>query len=194
MEVAVVDGPHARRRAALQLGPQLGPDLVGDVRWGRGLGEPPLDRRAHVDPGRVLQRRSRALDGALELIGGEGTCVRGVAAALDVVVRARELRVGGDQVDDGHPPARPGDTDHLVELLAWLGEVVHRETAECQVERVIGKGQPGGVGACQRHPVERAVTESAAGDVEHLGREVDAVDRLDAVVAHPGARAPGPAP
>jgi hypothetical protein len=127
----------------------------------------------------VLQVRPRALDGALELVGGEGACVRGVAAPLDVVVRIGELRVGGDQVDHGDPPTRAGDADHLIQLLEWLGEVMQREPAEREVERVGGEGQPGGVGACQRHPVERAVTESAAGDVEHLGREVGAHDATD---------------
>ena len=60
-----------------------------------------------------------------------------------------------------------------------ISEVMYGEAAEREVERVVGERQPGGVGACQRHSVDGAVAEAAAGDVQHLGRQVGADDTAD---------------
>ena len=94
------------------------------------------------------------------------TCPVGVEHIVDhpePTVRLRELAQSGLKF----------------ELLVWIGEVMDGEAAEREVERVVGERQPGDVGPRQRHPVDGAVAKSAAGHVEHLGRQVGADDPTD---------------
>jgi hypothetical protein len=158
---------------ALPLGLQLQPALVDDALVHLGEREARLQSRTHVIADQMDMRLDRD---RLARRAGE---VRGHARGHD------EVRVEGDHDEVA---ARRGEPRSLGVQRLQRGQVLVHERRD---HEVVGARLEPGVGDVRLDQplVQAALTRH----LQHLRREVDAVDRPDAVAAQPGGRPAGAA-